>query len=55
MNGETGIYVRRNPDTKTIVAFRFTTDSIEFERDAVLTVEDVLPGFKLPHADIFGT
>ncbi len=41
------------PDTKTIVAFRSTTDSIEFEHDAVLTIEDVLPDFKLPVVDIF--
>ncbi len=43
------------PDTKTIVAFRSTTDSIEFEHDAVLTIEDVLPGFKLRLTDIFVT
>lgn len=43
------------PDTKTIVAFRSTTDAIEFEHAAVLTVEDVLPGFKLPLTDIFAT
>ncbi|MCA9950858.1 MAG: Uma2 family endonuclease [Anaerolineales bacterium] len=43
------------PDTKSVAAFRSTTDSVEFEGDDILTVEDVLPDFKLSLADIFVT
>ncbi len=41
------------PDMKSVVAFRSTTDLTEFGPDSTLTLEDVLPGFSLPVSDIF--
>jgi Uma2 family endonuclease len=41
------------PDERIISAFRSLTDVQEFTAEDVLIVEDVLPGFQLPLADLF--
>ena len=44
-----------DPEDRTISVYRSLTDLSEFTADDVLSVEDVLPGFSLPVADLFAT
>jgi len=44
-----------DPEERSISAYRSLTDIREFGENDVLTLEDVLPGFSLPLADLFGS
>lgn len=44
-----------DPDERSVAAYRSLTDIREFGENDVLTIEDVLPGFSLPLADLFGS
>ena len=41
------------PDTKTITAYRSLTDTRDFTVNDTLTLEDTLPGFSVPVAELF--
>ena len=41
------------PDEQIISVFRSATEVSEFSADALLVIEDILPGFTLPVAEIF--
>ncbi|MBE2202619.1 MAG: Uma2 family endonuclease [Anaerolinea sp.] len=43
------------PDEKIISAYRAPTEVVEFEATAVLTLDDILPGFYCNLAELFGT
>lgn len=42
-----------DPDERAVSAYRSLTDIREFGENDTLTVEDVLPGFSVPVADLF--
>jgi hypothetical protein len=43
----------QSPQERSVSAYRSLTDIREFKEGDVLTVEDVLPGFSVPVAELF--
>ena len=43
-----------DPDVRTVTAFRPAADPVMFSGRQDVTAPDVLPGFRVPAADLFG-